>query len=494
MQLNFLRYLHKIIFLLLLSISFISVKAQVVLNEIMLNPLPDSISLQYQSLLNCTNTGFGSEYVEIYNNSKCDTMYLDCYILSVRTGSNNSGGFAFPAGTQIAPLDFIVVGGANVTNADFVLNSFCGSDSICGNILSLDNNVGYVALYSNDGSVSDAVFWTDVIGQPNELTTNSAFDFIPCIPARCVVNGNLKKPNEMTPGLEISYAGVKPTAGSLLHRSTDGTGGWQRTTNTTPNACNGVCQPISDLTVVLDTFATERCRLANGYLAAHAEGGVASYDFDWSNGDGDSLIANLTEGTYTITATDIAGCKDTFSIFVPNIGTPVQLTVDPAEVTIYQGDTIQLNMVTTSTIISIDWKPSIRLSCGNCANPLAYPNESRRYTINVADIDSCISSFTTFVKVLPDEKSVFIPNIFTPNNDGLNEGLFVRSIRIKFMDFRIFDRWGKEVFYTNDQNIPWTGKDKNGNDLANGVYAYLLEAVFNNGKERVFKGNITLVK
>ncbi len=487
---RFVTYLTAIIFLL----HSIATQAQLVINEVMVNPSPDSTNAQFQSILNCTNQTFGAEWIEIYNSSQCDTVYLDCHIISVRTSTGNSGGFAFPAGTQIAPLGFIVIGGASAPNVDFVLNNFCGSDTICGNLLSLENNYGYVALYNNSGNVVDAVYWTDAVGEPNQLLTNPVFDFIPCIPARCVINTPLKKPNQMTPGLEISYAGVKPNMDFTLHRSTDGTGGWQRTSTPTPGTCNGVCQPASDLTIIEDSIANETCELQNGYIAVHAEGGVEPYDYDWNNGDGDSLIANLSAGTYVVTVTDFANCKFTFTNNLPNVGNPVVLEINPAEVTIFQGDTVQLNVVTAATLFRINWNPGIRLSCNNCDAPFAYPNETRTYNVSVEDIDGCLANTSVTVKVLPDEKSVFIPNIFTPNNDGLNEGLFVRSIRIATMDFRIFDRWGKEVFYTNDQNIPWTGKDKDGNDLTNGVYVYLLEAVFNNGKERVFKGNITLVK
>lgn len=461
----------------------------------MLNPNPDSADVQFQSLLNCNNPSFGSEWIEIFNNSECDTVFLDCYILSIRTSGANSGGFAFPPGTQIAPLAHLLLGGANVANADFNLNAFCNSDSICGGTLSLENAVGYVALYRQDGSVSDAVYWTDLPSQPNELITNAVFNNVPCIPARCVINGGLKLPNQMTPGLEISYAGQTPNMGFSIHRSLDGNGGWQRTASPTPGTCNGgTCRPVSDLIVVLDSLSFERCQLKNGFLAVHAEGGMPPYDFDWSNGDGDSLIANLTAGTFTVTATDFAGCKDTFNVNLPNIGNPVNINIEPAEVTIFQGDSIALAAISNSILVELIWRPSTRLTCNNCMNPIAFPNNSTTYTLSVADLDSCIADVSVFVKVLPDEKSVFIPNIITPNGDGKNDELLIRSIRINTMKFRIFDRWGKEVFATSDINEPWTGKDKNGNKLVNGVYAYLLEAQFNNGKERVFKGNITLVK
>jgi gliding motility-associated-like protein len=476
-----------------LTFSF-STQAKVVINEVMINPLPDSLNTQYQSLFSCNNTSFGSEWIELFNDSKCDTVYLDCYILSARISATNSGSFAFPPGSQIAPLSFLLIGGANVAGADFILPAYCNTDDLCGNVWSLSNDMGYVALYNNTGAVEDAVYWTPAAGTPGLLTSDPAFDNVPCIPARCVINGNLKKANEMTPGLEISYAGGRPSAGLTIHRTTDGIGGWQRNATPTPRSCNGTCREPSDLTAYIDSLVNETCRLQNGFLSAAATGGIEPYTYQWNVDDRDSFIANLPEGFYTVTVTDFAGCKDTFTLFLPNVGEPVQLAIEPPSATIYQGDSIQLQLITNASLTTIIWSPGVRLSCSNCASPIVFPNESKTYTVRVTDIDNCTASANIRIKVVPDEKSVYIPNIFTPNADGLNDGLYVRSNRIATMEFRIFDRWGKEVFYTNDQNVPWLGTDKQGNQLANGVYVYYLDAIFWNGKSRTFKGNITLLK
>jgi len=467
---------------------------KVVINEVMINPLPDSTSGQYQSLFDCSNPSFGSEWIELFNDSECDTVYLSCYILSAHLSPGNSGGFAFPPGTQIAPLGFLLIGGANVTGADFTLPSFCNTDTLCGSLLSLRNDLGYVALYNDTGGVSDAVYWTPTVGTPGLLTTDPIFDNIPCIPARCVINGGLKKANAMTPGAEISYAGGQTAQGFTMHRTTDGIGGWQRNAMPTPRACNGICRPNSTLTAVLDSIAIETCQLQNGFLSATGTGGIGPYEYEWNIDDRDSFIANLSGGLYIVTVTDFAGCKDTFMLNLANVGTPVQLAVDPPAATIYQGDSVVLTLVTNSFLVSIDWNPGIRLSCGNCASTVAYPDESQDYQIFVADIDSCLADTSIYVKVVPDEKSVYVPNVFTPNNDGLNEGLYVRSPRIATMEWRIYDRWGKEVFKAFDQFTPWFGNDENGNELASGVYVYYLNAVFNNGKSRIFRGNITMVK
>jgi gliding motility-associated-like protein len=469
-------------------------QGNVVINEIMINPLPDSVSFQYQSLFDCTTTSNGSEWIELFNDSECDTAYLDCFILSARISSVNSGSFAFPRGTQIAPLGFLLIGGANVSGADFRLPDFCNTDTMCGVFWGLNNDLGYVALYNSSGNVEDAVYWTPAAGQPNLLSTDSSFNFSPCIPASCVINNPLKKANAITPGAEISYAGAKPAQGLTIYRTTDGVGGWQRNATPTPNTCNGVCRPQSSLTALLDSVKSETCRLNNGFLSASASGGIPPYSYEWNIDDRDSFITNLTGGLYTVTVTDIAGCKDTFTINLPNIGNPVTVSIEPPAATIYQGDSILLQLVSNSTLVNILWRPGIRLTCSDCGTTVAYPDESQRYTVYVADIDSCLADTTIYVRVLPDEKSVFVPNVFTPNKDGLNEGLYVRSPRIADMEFRIYDRWGKEVFKAFNQFTPWFGTDENGNNLPAGVYAYYLNATFNNGKSRLFKGNITLVK
>lgn len=460
----------------------------------MVNPLPDSLNAQYQSLFSCNNPTYGAEWIELFNDSKCDTVYLDCYILSARISSANSGGFAFPPGTSIAPLGFLLIGGANVPNADFRLPDFCNTDTLCGSSWSLSNDIGYVALYNSTGAVEDAVYWTPNPGTPALLNSDPAFDQIPCIPARCVINTTLKKANEMTPGLEISYAGGRPAPGLSLHRTTDGIGGWQRNAPPTPRTCNSSCRTPSDLTAFIDSMAPETCQQQNGFLSAYASGGIEPYSYRWNVDDRDSFLTNLSEGRYVVTVTDMEGCKDTFDLYLINIGDPVVLSIDPPAATIYQGDSIQLSLITDANLVSIIWSPGVRLTCGNCANPIVFPEESKTYTVRVTDIDQCTAETAIRVKVIPDEKSVYIPNVFTPNADGLNDGLYVRSRRIATMEFRIFDRWGKEVFFTNDQNVPWLGTDKQGNRLPNGTYVYYLDAKFHNGKSRLLKGNITLLQ
>ena len=103
-------------------------------------------------------------------------------------------------------------------------------------------------------------------------------------------------------------------------------------------------------------------------------------------------------------------------------------------------------------------------------------------------------TITVFVtERICDEPYVYVPNAFTPNNDGKNDILFVRSDILEEFVLRIYDRWGELIFETNSLDKGWDGTYKN-EPCMPGVYDYFLEGYCNNKKEILKKGNITLIR
>ena len=90
-------------------------------------------------------------------------------------------------------------------------------------------------------------------------------------------------------------------------------------------------------------------------------------------------------------------------------------------------------------------------------------------------------------------KSMYVPNAFTPNNDGVNDVLYLRGICLESLSFMTFNRWGEKVFETADQKIGWDGTYK-GEELNTGVFVFRLEGKTYEGEAYELKGNITLLR
>jgi gliding motility-associated-like protein len=137
------------------------------------------------------------------------------------------------------------------------------------------------------------------------------------------------------------------------------------------------------------------------------------------------------------------------------------------------------------------WSPATGLNDPSAARPIASPTETTTYYLYVIDEFLQQSYDTVTVEVVNCD--IFIPNIFSPNNDGLNDVLYVRGEGIAQLSFVIFNRWGEKVFESNDPHQGWDGMFK-GKQAETGVYVYLVEARLENGMTVKRSGNVTLVR
>ncbi len=103
-------------------------------------------------------------------------------------------------------------------------------------------------------------------------------------------------------------------------------------------------------------------------------------------------------------------------------------------------------------------------------------------------IDTACKAVATLINPLLD-----VPNAFTPGRFGQNSVIKVMGFGITHMTFRIYNRWGKQVFQSNDPTIGWDGTFQ-GAPQPMDVYAYTLEAQFSNGVHVSKKGDITLIR
>jgi gliding motility-associated-like protein len=127
--------------------------------------------------------------------------------------------------------------------------------------------------------------------------------------------------------------------------------------------------------------------------------------------------------------------------------------------------------------VQYKWNPEIFLDNPIKANPIFNGDKSTDYTLTRTDTISSCTVTDEYEIIVSTEVYANVPNAFTPNNDGLNDVLKVEysaGVGADF-NFRIFNRWGKLMFQTNDKNKGWDGRDSSGILQEMDGYSYFLE-------------------
>lgn len=230
--------------------------------------------------------------------------------------------------------------------------------------------------------------------------------------------------------------------------------------------------------------------------------------YTWA--DHPSIISDLDEAyirilpednqSYYVTITNEFGCeaKDTVDVTKQKNTFPRDVEAWCGNCNIIQGDTCFLFSTTFDDgLYTYQWTPASSVVSPNASESPAVPGSTTVYEVKVTDIYGCSKSDTVLILVQNTycgEPYIFVPNAFTPNGDHLNDILYVRGERvIKSFVFRVYNRWGEMVFESRDLNSGWDGTYK-GQEAPPGVYDYYLEAVCDQEKNFVKKGNVTLIR
>lgn len=153
-----------------------------------------------------------------------------------------------------------------------------------------------------------------------------------------------------------------------------------------------------------------------------------------------------------------------------------------------QDGRIEYNILSNREIKEINWTNSQNQSLSSLENLSA-----DWYFVNFSDEKNCV--FKDSVELFSSDCYSFIevPNVFTPNNDGINDLFGVNAKSILIFSGTIVNRWGRQVFSWKDFAWGWNGKLNGiGNDLSSGVYYYLIKATGEDGKFFDLKGHFYL--
>lgn len=259
---------------------------------------------------------------------------------------------------------------------------------------------------------------------------------------------------------------------------------------------------INEPSLLVSSFSLEMVScygLSDGQVTVTSNGGVAPYTYQFSNASNNNngVFSGLSAGNYSYTVTDANGCTDGASVQIsePNA---VTLSVNPAPALVQLGEELPLNASSNYSNAQFYWTPALGLSCYNCPAPIFAYNFTMQYHVQaVVDINGnlCEAGTVYEVTVIPNY-DIFIPNVFSPNNDGQNDYFeyYGNKAAVKYIEVMIFNRTGEKVFESNDIYFKWNGSYK-GAPLEPQVLVYTMQIVFaNNHAKELYKGSLTLMK
>jgi gliding motility-associated-like protein len=158
-------------------------------------------------------------------------------------------------------------------------------------------------------------------------------------------------------------------------------------------------------------------------------------------------------------------------------------------------DTTLVNIKTDSGYTQYAWSPGIYLSNPNIKSPLFSAIRTTDYILTRTDTSSYCEIADNYHIIVSGDVVVVIPKAFTPNNDGLNDVLKIEygAGLSQFNYIKIFNRWGRLVFESNNINASWDGK-VNGRDQDTDAYSYLIDYITYKN-ERISKtGSVILLR
>jgi gliding motility-associated-like protein len=198
-------------------------------------------------------------------------------------------------------------------------------------------------------------------------------------------------------------------------------------------------------------------------------------NFSWMPAEGDTNIIVIASNYY---------CT-----YIDSVS--IKVSVIPGfdfgnDTTICYGDTIFLCPHITE-FSSMLW------STGSTDSVIAI-SKSGSYLLEVTN-GLCISSDSIHVEVLPPLDGFFIPNVFTPNGDGMNDELAIPVQWPEEFHLQIYNRWGEILFETEDAFDTWKGKTAGGADIDEGTYFYIVNYKSEcSDKNIILQGTVTLMR
>jgi gliding motility-associated-like protein len=205
----------------------------------------------------------------------------------------------------------------------------------------------------------------------------------------------------------------------------------------------------------------------------------------WDNGSTKTERLINQPGYYNVTGQTGNQCSTKDSILIEEKPNPVADAGRDQKINIGASITLMGRGGTTYT-----WSPSKDLSDSGIANPIATPQQSTTYYLTVKNDFGCTDYDS--MKIYVETGKVKVHNFITPNNDGANDVWDLSGVaHIDSAHVFVFNRWGWEVFRSEEYQHDWDGTFK-GEPLPDGTYIYLIK--FKDENIEVLKGSLQIIR
>lgn len=263
------------------------------------------------------------------------------------------------------------------------------------------------------------------------------------------------------------------------------------------NGCDTSAQVVvSEPTeLILNTSATTQttCGSSEGSATVNPIGGVSPFIYQWDNGTGSqttSTANSLGTGTYEVIVTDGNGCNDTTTVTITDtLDISASFTSTPMEGVI----PLDVNFLNTTTgnPVTYDWdygNGETQTTNGLSTNTTYIDSGVYVVTLTAYNAGGCSSVYSLNILV-KKESFLILPNVFSPNGDGINDIWHVTHEAIIEYECTIFNRWGKKTYTSTDVSGGWDGDNNN-----TGTYYYVIKALGADNKTFELSGEILLLR
>ncbi|MEL7427107.1 MAG: gliding motility-associated C-terminal domain-containing protein [Bacteroidota bacterium] len=220
-------------------------------------------------------------------------------------------------------------------------------------------------------------------------------------------------------------------------------------------------------------------------------------------------LEGLPPGNYTLSYREASGCEVVVGEFDLLNEPPYELFVNQSTQNLAFGETVELELqVIPEEQFLLDneivWTLNNPFECitvfnDECIGLLVGTTFSEVVEVSFTDQLGCEQRIFIPLEVEAPENYVYIPNVFSPNRDGVNDvfTIFTTSFVQEVAEVQVFDRWGGQVYV--ETNLPsgtvplWDGF-AGGKESGQGVYAYFVTLILASGEEVVLSGDLTLLR